>query len=253
VSKGLKGKSVIVTGGGSGIGASAAKLLAEAGCHVTVGDLNEEGGREVVARINKSGKGKAQFIRTNVAQEDDVRALVAGAEKSYGKLDAAINSAGVAQRGVPLTSLSLADWDRVHGINLRGMFLCVKHEILAIQRVGSGSVVAISAGASINGVPNSSEYCAAKSGVNGLVRAAAIDFADKGVRVNAILPGGTATPMLQGSVSKDPALEKIIAMFPMKRLARPEEVAAAAVWLVSDSASYVTGATWSVDGALSIA
>jgi 2,5-dichloro-2,5-cyclohexadiene-1,4-diol dehydrogenase 1 len=250
---GLSGKSVIVTGGGSGIGASAAKLLAQAGCLVTVADMNEAGGKAVVAEIGAAGKGKAQFIRTNVAQEEDVQALVASAEKTYGKLDGAINSAGVAQKGVPLTSLTLADWDRVHGINLRGMFLCVKYQILAMQRAGGGSVVAISAGASINGVPNSSEYCAAKSGVNGLVRAAAIDFADKGVRVNAILPGGTATPMLQGSISKDPALEKIIAMFPMKRLARPEEISAAAVWLVSDSASYVTGATWSVDGALSIA
>ena len=249
---GLSGKSVIVTGGGSGIGAAAARLLAAAGCLVTVADLNEAGGGAVVAEV-AAANGKAQFVRANVAQEEDVQALVVAAEKTYGKLDGAINSAGVAQRGVPLTSLTLADWDRVHGINLRGMFLCIKHEILALQRAGGGSVVAISAGASINGVPNSSEYCAAKSGVNGLVRAAAVDFADKGIRVNAILPGGTATPMLQGALAKDPQLENIIAMFPMKRLARPEEVAAAAVWLISDSASYVTGATWSVDGALSIA
>jgi NAD(P)-dependent dehydrogenase (short-subunit alcohol dehydrogenase family) len=249
----LSGKSVIVTGGGSGIGASAAMLLAEAGCLVTVADLNETGGKSVVEEIVRTGKGKAQFLRTNVADEADVKALVAAAEGSYGRLDGAINSAGVAQRGVPLASLSLEDWDRVHRINLRGMFLCMKHQILSMQRTGGGSIVAISAGASINGVPNSSEYCAAKSGVNGLVRAGAVDYADKGIRVNAVLPGGTATPMLQGALLADPMLDKIIATFPMKRLARPEEIASAAVWLISDSASYVTGATWSVDGALSIA
>jgi 2,5-dichloro-2,5-cyclohexadiene-1,4-diol dehydrogenase 1 len=250
---GLRGKSVVVTGGGSGIGAAAARLLADAGCLVTVADVNEAGGRAVVADIDASAKGKAQFIRTNVADEENVEAMVAAAEKAYGKLDGAINSAGVAQKGVSVTALTTADWDRVHGINLRGMFFCVKHQILAMQRAGGGAIVAISAGASINGVPNSSEYCAAKSGVNGLVRSAAVEFADKGIRVNAVLPGGTATPMLEGALLKDPALDNIIAMFPMKRLAHPNEIAAAAVWLVSDRASYVTGATWSVDGALSIA
>jgi NAD(P)-dependent dehydrogenase (short-subunit alcohol dehydrogenase family) len=250
--KGLADKSVIVTGGGSGIGRAASRLLAEAGCHVTVVDLNEGGGREAVADIKSKGAGEAQFVRADVADEADVREMVAAAEKTYGKLDGAINCAGVPQHGIPLAQITAAQWARVNDVNLRGMFLCLKYQILAMQRAGAGSIVAISSSAAVSGVPNSSEYCASKAGVTGLVRGAAVDYADKGIRINAILPGGTWTPMVESAIKLDPALNRIVDSFPMKRFAQPHEIAATAVWLVSDEASYVTGACWLVDGALTV-
>lgn len=249
----LKGKSVIVTGGGSGIGQAAALLLGEAGCNVTVADLNEKGGDETVAKIVQGGKGSAHFLSVDVSQEDQVQAMVAAAVAAYGPLNGAINAAGVAQAGVPLHEVSLAQFDRCVGVNLRGMFLCVKYQIAAMLETGGGSIVAISSTAAYNGVPNSSEYCAAKSGVNGLVRGGSVDYASRGVRINGIMPGGTWTPMVEASIAKDPALNAIVDMFPMKRFARPEEIAAAAVWLVSDEASYTTGACLPIDGALTIA
>jgi len=250
--KSLAGKSVIVTGGGGGIGRACVHLLAEAGCDVTVADLNERGGREAVADIETRGHGKGQFVRANVADEADVRALVAAAEKTYGKLDGAINSAGVPQAGIPLADITAEQWARVHDVNLRGMFLCLKYQIQAMLRAGAGSILPISSSAAVSGVPNSSEYCASKAGVTGLVRGGAVDYATQGIRINAILPGGTWTPMVESAVKLDPNLNKIIESFPMKRFAQPNEIAAAAVWLVSDDASYVTGASWLVDGALTV-
>lgn len=247
----LQGKSVIVTGGGSGIGRAAAIQLAAAGSRITIGDVDEAGGQEAVATIEAAG-GIAQFVRTSVADEDQVAALVRASLDAYGKLDGAVNAAGVAQKGQPLHLLTGADFDRVHGVNLRGMFFCMKHQIAAMLESGGGSIVAIGAIAGMNGVPNSSEYGAAKAGINGLVRCAAIDYASQGIRVNAVLPGGTWTPMVQASLAQDPALMAVVDTFPMKRFAEPEEIAAAAVWLISDAASYTTGACLPIDGALSI-
>jgi 2,5-dichloro-2,5-cyclohexadiene-1,4-diol dehydrogenase 1 len=247
---GLRDKSVIVTGGGSGIGRAAATMLAEFGCKVTIADLNEHGGREVAEEILLSGTGEGQFIRTDVANEADVIAMVNAAVRAYGRLDGAINAAGVPSSGKLLADLSLEEFDRCNNINLRGMFFCLKYQIAAMQRTQGGSIVAISSTAAIVGVPKHAEYCASKSGVTGLVRGGAVDYADKGIRINSILPGGTLTPMVQFSLEQDPSLSKVVDTFPMKRFAQPHEVAGAAVWLISDAASYVTGATWPVDGAL---
>lgn len=246
---GLSGKSVIVTGGGSGIGAAAAQLLGDAGCLVTIADLNEPGGTAAADEISRTGHGRAQFIRTDVSDETSVRAMVDRAMAAYGKLDGAINAAGVPQNGKIAHEVTTEEWDRVNSVNLRGMFFCVKYEIIAMGAKG-GSIVAIASSAGVVGVPNSSEYCASKSGAMGFVRGVAADYADKGIRINAVLPGGTWTPMVQFSLEQDPSLHKVVETFPMKRFAQPTEIAAGAVWLVSDHASYVTGAMIPIDGGL---
>jgi NAD(P)-dependent dehydrogenase (short-subunit alcohol dehydrogenase family) len=247
----LQGNSVIVTGGASGIGRAATRLLAQAGYRITVADLDEVGGKAAVADAEAVGA-VAQFVSTDVADEASVQAMVSAAEAAFGRLDAAINAAGVPGARKPFAELTAADFDAVQSINLRGMFLCIKYQIQAMQRAGAGSIVAISSKAGESGTPNCAQYCASKAGILGLVRGAALDYADKGIRVNAILPGATQTPMAKSALGSDPSLKKVIDRIPMKRFAQPTEVAAAAVWLISDQASYVTGASWLVDGALSL-
>ena len=245
---GLKGKSVIVTGGGSGIGRAAAVMLAEAGCKVTIADLTSAAGKGVVAEIEKAG-GTAQAVVANVAKEEDVRAMVDAAVSAYGGLQGAVNAAGVPQVGKPAHLVSIEEWDRCHGVNLRGLFLCNKYQITAMLAGGGGSIVNIASTAAMVGFPNGAEYCASKAGVMGLVRGAAIDYATKGIRVNAVLPGGTLTPMLKSAMANDPELEPALAaVHPMNRFGQPGEIAAMARFLISDEASFATGAAYAVDG-----
>lgn len=224
----LQDKSIIVTGGGSGIGAEVAKKLGAAGARVTIADVNATGAGSVVEHIEASG-GRAQFVHTDVSDEDGVKAMVEAAVAAYGRLDGACNAAGISQRGKIMHELSLAEWDRCHGINLRGLFLCNKYEVLAMLESG-GAIVNIASTVSVVGVQNAVEYCSSKAGVMGLVRGAAIDYATKGIRINAVLPGVTATPMLTSATAQDPGLEKALTdVLPMKRFGQPSEVAAAAV------------------------
>lgn len=243
-------KAVIVTGGASGIGRAAAQLLARAGHWVTVADVDEGEGQRVVAEIAASGIGRAQFVRTNVTSNDSVRAMVERAVSAYGRLDAAINSAGVPQKGKPLHELALEEWDFCNGINLRGMFLCLKYEIAAMLGTG-GAIVAVSSAAAVKGLINSTEYCASKAGVTGLVRGAAVDYAEAGIRINALLPGGTDTPLAHRSSAANPKVAQQVKI-PVGRLASPEEMAASAVWMISDQASYMTGACIVIDGGMTI-
>jgi 2,5-dichloro-2,5-cyclohexadiene-1,4-diol dehydrogenase 1 len=249
---GLSGRSVIVTGGGSGIGRAAVELLGAAGCLVTVADVDEAGGNDVAAAVNRIGKGCAQFVRTDAANEADVMAMIAAAVAMAGRLDAAINCAGVSQAGKPLHELDPAAWDRCVNINLRGMFLCMKYQIAQMLRGGGGSIVAISSVAALLGLVNSAEYCASKAGITGLVRAAAVDYARSGIRVNALLPGATATPLAMRSLAAKPQDAGPMPV-PMGRMAQPIEIARGAVWMISDESSYMTGSCMTLDGALSIA
>lgn len=244
-------KSVIVTGAASGIGKACAILLAREGWAVAVADRDMAGGAATVAEIAAAG-GRAHFVATDVADEESVRAMVASAVAVYGQLDAAINSAGIAQRGVSIREMDSASWDRCNDINLRGMFFCLKHEVDAMWARSRGAIVAISSTAATKGLVNSSDYCAAKAGITGLVRGAAIDCAERGIRINALLPGATLTPLATGSTANTPGLAGTLKR-PLGRMAQPEEIAAAAYWLVSDNASYVTGASIAVDGGMSIA
>jgi 2,5-dichloro-2,5-cyclohexadiene-1,4-diol dehydrogenase 1 len=250
--KGLAGKSVLVTGAGSGIGQAAACLFAEAGCSVTVVDVRAEPAAATVELIKSAG-GTAHFVRADVSDENEVREMVTSAVQKYGRLDGAANVAGVPQRGVVLHEISLADWDRVHNVNLRGMFLCFKYQIMAMLTSGGGSIVAVGSISGVKGIRNSADYNSSKAGLGGLVRGAAIDYSAKNIRVNLLNPGGTRTPMSEQSLRDDPRIADAIAAIPVKRLAEPREIAAGIVFLISDAASYVTGSVYNVDGGLAIA
>lgn len=248
----LKSKSIIVTGGGSGIGRAATEILVAQGALVTIADLNETCGHAVADATNKLGPGQAQFVRTDISDEESVRAMVGAAVSRFGRLDGAINAAGVVQHWKVLHELTTAEWDFVCNINLRGMFFCMKYQIAAMLGTGGGSIVAISSVAATMAFGNSPEYCASKAGVTGLVRATAIDYAKAGIRVNALLPGATATPLVERALATKPADLGSLSV-PMARMAEAAEIARGAVWMVSDEASYMTGSCMTIDAGLSVA
>lgn len=248
---GLSDKSIIVTGGGSGIGRAAVEILGRAGARVTVADLNETGGAAAVAAVAGSGAGKAQFVRTDVSSEEQVRAMVAAAVGAYGRLDGAINAAGVMQHWKRLHELTAAEWDFVGNINLRGMFFCMKYQIEAMLGTGGGSIVAIASIAANMTFGRDAEYCASKAGVTGLVRAAAFDYAASGIRVNSVLPGATATPMVERARQAKPK-DLVNLTIPNGRMAEAAEIARGAIFLVSDDASYINGTCLTIDAGLSI-
>jgi NAD(P)-dependent dehydrogenase (short-subunit alcohol dehydrogenase family) len=247
----LDGRVVLVTGAGSGIGRACAERLARQGASVMVADRDEVGGREAVAAITAAG-GTARFAALDVASEDSVRSCVAATLEAFGRLDGAINSAGVDQAAKPIHAIDAAEWARGIGVNLTGMFYCLKHQVPALLESGGGAIVAVSSAAAVKGLSNSGDYCASKAGVLGLVRAAAVDYAEQGVRINALLPGASDTPLARRSAAANPILAQTLRV-PMMRTSSPDEIAAAAVWLVSPDSSYVTGASICVDGGMTIA
>ncbi|WP_395647656.1 SDR family NAD(P)-dependent oxidoreductase [Terricaulis sp.] len=244
-------RAAIVTGGASGIGRACVEMLAERGWAVTIADLGAEDGQALAAAIRSKG-GAAQFVRTDVSDEGAVEAMVRASEEAHGPLWAAINSAGVIGASKPVHDTTLQEWDRCSNINLRGMFLCVKYQLAAMWPHQRGAIVAVSSAAAVKGLPNSADYCAAKAGVNGLVRGAALDAAERNIRINALMPGATATPLAARSTASNPNLGKT-RVRPMNRMAAPEEIASAAVWLVSDESTFATGAAFAVDGGMTIA
>jgi NAD(P)-dependent dehydrogenase (short-subunit alcohol dehydrogenase family) len=242
------GKVALVTGGGSGLGQAAAVLLAGRGARVVVADVNEDGGAETVRRCVAEGS-EALFVGTDVTREDDVIALVATAVDRFGRLDAALNNAGTTGPSAPTADYTLEQWNGVIALNLTGVFLCLKHEIPQMVSQGGGAIVNTSSGAGLIGFAGLPGYVASKHGVIGLTRAAALEYVKAGVRVNAVCPGSTRTPMLEGFMGSDPAIEKAMAQSaPIGRLARPEEIAEAMVWLLSDAASFMVGHALAVDG-----
>ena len=246
--KDFDGKVALVTGGGSGLGQAAAVLLAGRGARVVVADVNEDGGAETVRRCVAEGS-EALFVGTDVTREDDVIALVATAVDRFGRLDAALNNAGTTGPSAPTADYTLEQWNGVIALNLTGVFLCLKHEIPQMVSQGGGAIVNTSSGAGLIGFAGLPGYVASKHGVIGLTRAAALEYVKAGVRVNAVCPGSTRTPMLEGFMGGDPAIEKAMAQSaPIGRLARPEEIAEAMVWLLSDAASFMVGHALAVDG-----
>ena len=251
----LNGKTVIVTGAGSGIGRTSAEVFAGAGANVVVADLNEQSAAETVAKILAAG-GRAVARRCNVAEEDDVASMVAFAMERYGRLDGAFNNAGIEMHNKPVHELTAADWRAVIDVDLTGVFYCIKHEFLAMKGNGRGSIVNAASTSGIRGHINSSEYVAAKHGVVGLTKAAAIDGGELGIRVNAICPGLILTPMAQGRLMNDPVFSQALGDLRKRhiigRFGETREVADAVMWLLSDSSSFTTGTAMIVDGGYAI-
>jgi NAD(P)-dependent dehydrogenase (short-subunit alcohol dehydrogenase family) len=244
----LDNKVVLVTGAGAGIGAVTAQAFASAGAAVVVADVNVEGGTETVEKITASG-GQASFHQTDVTDTTSVQALVAHAVSTFGALHFAHNNAGILGPSAKLADTSEDDWDKVLRVNLTGVFLGMKHEIPAIMASGGGAIVNTSSFSGLVAVPFASPYVASKHGVVGLTKAAAVEYGRKGVRVNAVCPGTARTQMNIQRAADSPAMEKAMTdITPMKRLAEPEEVANAVVWLCSAEASFVNGHALSVDG-----
>lgn len=236
----------IVTGAGSGIGRAIALGLAAEGARVVVSDLDEAGGAETVAAIGKAG-GTATFVRADVSKPADCEALVGAAVDAFGALHVAVNNAGIGGSSAPVGEYPVDGWDRVIAINLSGVFYGMRFQIPAMLDAGGGSIVNIASILGQVGFPKSSAYVAAKHGVVGLTRSAGIEYASRGVRVNAVGPAFINTPLIEENMTPE-ARAGLVAKHPIGRLGEPEEVAELVVWLSSDRASFVTGSYYAVDG-----
>ncbi|MBP1684871.1 MAG: short-chain dehydrogenase/reductase [Deltaproteobacteria bacterium] len=242
------GKVAVVTGAGSGIGRAGALAFACAGAKVVVADTNARSGAETVHLIADAG-GAAVFVRVDVARAADVEAMVGTAVRTWGRLDFAYNNAGIAEPRIPLTDLTEEVWDQTIDINLKGVWLCMKYEIPQMLRHGRGAIVNMSSAVGLVAARQQAAYVASKHGVVGLTKAAALEYAHAGIRVNAICPGAIRTPALDRFITDNPQIEaRLVGRYPIGRLGTPEEVAAAAVWLCSDAAAFITGHTLVMDG-----
>lgn len=245
----VAGKVIMITGAGGGIGRECCLVLAAAGARLIVTDISESG--EATAAAVRATGGEAKFVRADLGSESEIAALIAGAVATYGRLDGAFNNAGVEQKNKALADLSLAEWERAIRIDLTAVFLCMKYQIPAMLRNGGGAIVNTASSLGRVSIANASDYVAAKHGVIGLTRAASTDYAAKGVRVNAVLPGITSTPLIL-RLCDDPAfsvfLEKARERHPIGRFGEPREIGETVKWLLSDAASFVTGADIAVDG-----
>jgi NAD(P)-dependent dehydrogenase (short-subunit alcohol dehydrogenase family) len=241
----FEGKVVIVTGGGSGIGEACAREFAARGARVVVADFNLEGAERVANDLG--GRDRALAVKVDVAEPASAEAMVRSTVDAFGRLDVAVNNAGIGGELNPTGGYSIESWDRVIAVNLSGVFYCMRYEIPAMLQNGGGSIVNMASILGSVGFANSSAYVAAKHGVVGLTKAAAIEYGTSGIRVNSVGPGFIMTPLVVSNLTEE-AREAISGLHAMKRMGEPREVATLVAYLASDAASFITGSYHIVDG-----
>ncbi|KJH69917.1 SDR family oxidoreductase [Aliterella atlantica] len=242
-----KGKVAFVTGAGSGIGRATALTFANAGASVAVADISEESNRETAQLIEEQG-GRVVAVKCDVTKAEEVKMALDRTIKEFGRLDFAFNNAGIEQRNAAVADFEEEEWERIVDINLRGIFLCMKYEIPLLLKQGGGAIANTSSGAGVIGIKGGAAYTAAKHGVIGLTKSAALDYAAQNIRVNAVAPGYIDTSMMErftGGTAQ--GREQVIAQEPIGRMGQPEEIADAVVWLCSDAAAFVVGHAF-IDG-----
>ena len=249
MNKRFAGRVALVTGGGGGMGRATSLAFAREGAQVVVADFNEQTAQETVKQV-RAGGGIAKAVVVDVSSEASVKSMVAQAVSAFGKLDIAFNNAGIHVIGIPLAEVEEASWNKVIDTNLKGVFLCMKHEIPEMIKAGGGAIVNTSSIGGVTAAPGISAYAAAKHGVVGITRAAALDYIGKNIRINCVLPGATYTAMLQDWLHDPVVIEGIKKQHPIGRWAQPEEIASAVLFLASSEASFIVGHPLLVDGGL---
>jgi NAD(P)-dependent dehydrogenase (short-subunit alcohol dehydrogenase family) len=249
--KSFHGKTAIVMGGTAGIGRATSLCFASAGANVVISGLGAAEGREVESAVHAAGVG-AMFIEADVSRESEVEQVMARAVERFGRIDAAVNNAGIEGRFGPVHEATVEDFERIIGVNLKGVWLGMKYQIPHMLSKGGGAIVNTASSAGVTGIPNVALYTASKHGVVGLTKAAALELAASKIRVNAVAPGPVDTGLLHRMIAGKIDVSVIAGQVPMQRVSAPEETARAIVWLCSDEASFVTGHTLVVDGGLTV-